>query len=197
MLAAIPLKGFGSAKTRLGDSMPPANREQLAEAVAKRVVSACSGAGWSVAVVSRSLDVIAWCAANGIDVIADPGGGLDIAATAAVAHSGDRPWALVHGDLPLLTPVDLEDVAAHVAKGATVLAPSRDGGTNLIAGTGAFSFAYGPGSFVRHIGAASNMTRLVLIRTGLAVELDTPADLQAVRQHPAGAWLDAFLSSPA
>lgn len=194
MLAAIPLKGFGSAKTRLGDSMPPANRERLAAAVAERVVSACSGAGWSVAVVSRSLDVIAWCAENGIDVIADPGGGLDVAATAAVAHTGDGPWALVHGDLPLLTPADLDDVAAIVAQGSTVLAPSRDGGTNLIAGTGAFAFSYGPGSFVRHIGAASNRKPLVVIRTGLAVELDTAADLRAVRRHPAGAWLDAFLS---
>lgn len=194
VLAAIPLRGFGSAKTRLADSLSPAGRARLAAAVAERVASACSGAGWSVAVVSASADVMAWCTANAIDLIPDPGGGLDAAASAAIAHAGSDPWALVHGDLPLLSPADLEGVATRVASGTTVLAPSRDGGTNLIAGTGHFAFAYGPGSFVRHIAAAAGAAPLVLIRTGLAVELDTPADLHAVRHHPAGAWLDVFLS---
>ena len=80
-------------------------------------------------------------------------------------------WCTV---ISLCSPADLEGVATRVASGTTVLAPSRDGGTNLIAGTGHFAFAYGPGSFVRHIAAAAGAAPLVLIRTGLAVELDTP-----------------------
>lgn len=194
MLAAIPLKGFGSAKTRLGDSMPAGDRARLAAAVADRVVVACSEAGWSVVVVSASPDVVSWCREAAIDVLADPGGGLDAAAGAALGHAGAQAWAVVHGDLPLLTPADLDGIPEWVAAGSIVLAPSRDGGTNLIAGTGQFAFAYGPGSFARHVSAAAAHAPLVLVRTGLAVELDTPADLLAARRHPAGAWLEPFLS---
>ena len=193
MLAAIPLKGFGSAKTRLGDSMAPRTRARIAAAVADRVVWACSGAGWSVVVVSASPDVVSWCREAAIDVLPDPGAGLDAAATAAVTHANGRAWVVVHGDLPLVTPADLDGIAGWVAAGSVVLAPSRDGGTNLIAGTGAFRFAYGPGSFARHVSAAATRIPVVLVRTGLAVELDTPADLLAAQRHPAGAWLAAFL----
>jgi hypothetical protein len=33
-----------------------------------------------------------------------------------------------------------------------------------------------------------------MIRTGIAVELDTPTDLTAVLAHPEGRWLSGFLS---
>jgi 2-phospho-L-lactate guanylyltransferase len=192
VLAIVPLRSFDTAKSRLDPGVGPGARRRVAAAVAERVVVACRVPGWEVVVVAPPGDVAGWCEQRGIDRIDDPGGGLDAAAAAGVSAAGGS-WLVVHGDLPLLTPEDLDGIAESVTAGITVLAPSRDGGTNLIAARGPFHFAYGPGSFVRHLSAASPPARVV-IRAGLAVELDTAADLAAVLRHPRGAWLGPLLS---
>ena len=193
MIAAIPLRDFESAKSRLADELPPEHRARVAAAVAGRVAEACAGAGWKVVVVSSAPDVTEWCRARRLEILPDPGAGLDAAATAAISGVAG-PWMVVHGDLPLITPTDLDGIAAAARRGSVVLAPSRDGGTNLIAATGGFRFAYGPGSFARHVAAAAQRTPLIVVRTGLAVELDTPADLAATVRRPDGRWLAEFLS---
>ncbi len=193
MIAAIPLRGFASAKSRLANELHPEVRARLATAIAGRVADACTAAGLRTIVVSSSPDVVAWCADHGRDLVADPGTGLDGAAAAAIATTSG-PWIVVHGDLPLITAADLSGIAELVGDGSVVLAPSRDGGTNLIGASGPFPFAYGPGSFARHIAAAAHRRPVVLIRTGLAVELDTPADLAATRRRVEGRWVADYLS---
>jgi 2-phospho-L-lactate guanylyltransferase len=194
VLAVIPLRGFDSAKTRLAVEMSAGDRARIAAAVASRVVAACRTAGWQALVVSSAAAGIAWSEALRATVVPDPGSGLDAAAHAGIAAAAGEPWAVVHGDLPLITAPDLEGIATAVADGRIVLAPSRDGGTNLIAAAGPFAFAYGPASFSRHLGRAAVRAPRVVVRVGLAVELDTPTDLAAVRAHPEGRWLSDFLS---
>jgi len=143
--------------------------------------------------VSSAADVILWSEALEVRVVPDPGSGLDAAATAGIATTPAGPWAVIHGDLPLITATDLDGIAA-AAEGAVVLAPSRDGGTNLVAASGPFEFSYGPASFSRHLARVAARSPRVIIRVGLAVELDTPADLAAARAHPEGRWLSYFLS---
>ena len=193
MIAAIPLRSFDSAKTRLAEELPPDTRAAVAAAVAARVATACLAADWRVVVVSSAPDVVAWCASHHLDTLADPGGGLNAAATAA-ATTAVGPWMVIHGDLPLVTAADLDGVAEAIRGGSVVLAPSRDGGTNVVAAAGPFRFAYGPGSFARHLAAAAPRRPVTMIREGLAVELDTPADLRATLRHPEGRWLNEFLS---
>ncbi|MBI5157793.1 MAG: 2-phospho-L-lactate guanylyltransferase [Acidimicrobiia bacterium] len=193
MIAAIPLRGFDSAKTRLAEELSPGDRAAVAAAVAGRVARACLAAGWHVVVVSSAPDVIAWCDGHHLDRLADPGGGLNGAAAAGAA-AAPGPWMVIHGDLPLVAAADLEGVAEAIREGAVVLAPSRDGGTNVIAAASPFRFSYGPGSFARHLAAAAPRPPVTLIRAGLAVELDTPADLRATLRHPEGRWLTEFLS---
>lgn len=193
MLAAIPLKAFDAAKERLDPALAPGVRRALAMEVAARVARACTGAGLRTAIVTVDDAVAAWAAGLALEVIVDPGGGLDAAATAVIG-AGTGSWAVVHGDLPLLTAGSMRTVARRVAEGHLVLAPSRDGGTKLLAGSGPFEFAYGPGSFARHIGRAAGRNPLVMIGVATAVEIDTPADLVAVRSHRDGAWLERFLS---
>lgn len=194
MIAAIPLRGFDSAKTRLAAEMSAGDRAEIAAAVAGRVITACHAADWTALVVSSATDVIAWSRVRGVPVVPDPGSGLDAAAGAGIAAAAGGPWAVIHGDLPLITASDLAGIPEAVAAGEVVLAPSRDGGTNLIAAAGPFPFAYGPASFARHLGRAAGRSTRVVIRVGLAVELDTPTDLAAVRAHPEGRWLADFLS---
>lgn len=192
MLAVVPLRSFDTAKTRLDPGVSPDARRRIAAAVADRVVDACRQSGWEIVVVSGAPDVTAWCAERGLARIDDPGKGLDAAALAGVSRS-TGPWLVAHGDLPLIVAEDLAGIGDGATTGTTVLAPSRDGGTNVIAGRGPFRFSYGPGSFVRHLGR-SPAPRRVVVRTGLAVELDTSADLAAVLAHPRGRWLEPLLS---
>jgi 2-phospho-L-lactate guanylyltransferase len=92
-------------------------------------------------------------------------------------------WAVVHADLPLLTPQDLDAIRhAAGAGGRIVLSPSHNGGTSAIAGsTPTFPFRYGPGSFRRHLATVGGDVRVV-VRRGLAVDVDQPGDLAAARR---------------
>jgi 2-phospho-L-lactate guanylyltransferase (CobY/MobA/RfbA family) len=119
--------------------------------------------------------------------------GLDGAAESVVIEAArrQRPWAILHADLPLATPLGLARVF-NQCRTQTVLVPSYNGGTNLIAGTEAeFHFAYGDGSFHRHL--AYNSPVSVQIDAELALDLDTLADLNRALALPSGRWLKALV----
>jgi len=193
-LAIVPLKGFRIAKRRL--DLPDDRREELARAVAGRVLGACHTAGIESLVVTESPDVGEWAHGLGAGTVADPGaGGLDAASARGVAVAFGRglPWLVVHADLPLLDAGDLEAISRSMTDGGFVIAPSRDGGTNLLGGTGLLAFRYGPGSFHRHLHAVERPVT-VIVRPGTAIEIDTLDDLRAAARLPAGRWLARFLS---
>jgi 2-phospho-L-lactate guanylyltransferase len=190
--AIVPLKGFSIAKERLAASLSEPDRRRLAAATAARVITACTATGLATRIVGSDPEVVALAESLGAETMPDPGGGLNMAATAAVADAA--PWLVVHGDLPLLDAATVQGVADLVSDGQWVLAPSRDGGTNLLAGTGRFEFAYGPGSFHRHLGRAGRHLHRIVISSATAVEIDTPADLAAASRLPGGGWLTEFLS---
>ena len=118
--------------------------------------------------------------------------GLDSAAGRLVEVAGGRPWGIVFADLPLL---EESDVLALVDGADTdaVVAPSIDGGTNAILGHSPIDFAYGPGSFARHLHRLRARSPVsVVVRRGLALDLDSPSDLDhAVRMSP---WLASQLT---
>lgn len=197
VLAALPLKAFAAAKARLDGLLEPALRSALSRAVAERVAAACVDAGTAVIVVTPDPGVAGWARGLGLEVIAEPpGGGLNGAAAAAAAEAAqrDRPWCIVHTDLPLLTPALVAAFAGAVDPGTAVLAPSRQGGTNLLAAAVPFAFAYGPRSFTRHLAAARHLERRVMVTLGTALDLDTPDDLRGAAALPGGAWLRAYLT---
>jgi 2-phospho-L-lactate guanylyltransferase len=192
-LAIIPLKGFEFAKARL--ELLPAIRSSLAQAVAARVVAACLDGGMEPLVVTGSSTLRDWAAELGANSIDEPlGGGLDAAAARGLAQAAERPWLVVHGDLPLLSAEDIAGVGELLSQGGVVLAPSRDGGTNLLGSTGPFEFRYGPASFHRHLAVAAGRAVAVVIRPGTALEIDTLSDLHSIARLPSGEWLRRFLS---
>jgi 2-phospho-L-lactate guanylyltransferase len=190
MHAVIPIRGFSSAKTRLGPTVPPTERAELARLTATRVVGACDDAGFEVVVVSSDPDVAAWGDHRCL-VIQDPDDGLD-AATRAGVDVAEGPWVVVHADLPLLDAATMRTVAALLQEGRSVAAPSRDGGTNLMGSTVPVSFAYGPGSFHRHL-ARLPRPAAVLVDPKTLIELDTPGDLSEAARTAGGDWLERFL----
>ena len=177
--AVVPVRSFDGL-TRLADVLDAAQRAALTRDMAENTIEAIEGAGADAAVITDDAAVHAWAQQQSLRVIDDPGGGLDGAAHAGIAAVGP-PWLVVHADLPLVSAADIEAALGL----RVVLAPSHDGGTNLIGSSMPdFPFAYGIGSFSRHLAAAPYAT--VLVRTGLALDLDRARDLHALATDLAG-----------
>lgn len=190
-LLGIPLKGFDAGKSRLSGALDDAARRRLGRSLAEHTLSVATSVGAPVAVVTADTEVAVLAAEHAATVIADPGGGLDAAAGAVVAAAGGGPWLVLHADLPHLTVTELRTALDALVRGP-VLAPSFDGGTPLIGGHGPVDFAYGVGSFHRHL--ARMPTATVIVRRGLALDLDTADDLRLL--HRWGATSAANSSSP-
>lgn len=191
-LAGIPVKRFYVAKQRLSPVLSPRARSRLGRGLASRTLAAVQEAGARPVVLAADRQVALWASSQGLRVLIDRQEGLDWAAHAlmAEARTSGRPWLIIHADLPLLVPADVETALTILDGGESPIAPADDGGTSLIGGTGAMRFSYGPGSFHRHLPRLSRPR--VVVRLGLSLDLDGPADLMAARSHRRGAWLRRY-----
>lgn len=192
VVIGVPVKPFGVAKRRLADVLDADERARLGRALAVRTVTAVAEAGARPLILSADDQVTEWSRSIGVEVLLDEGSSLDRAATAAVALIRGRgaAWGVLHADVPTLTSRDLGSAIEHLAEGAAVISPSSDGGTSFIgACLDEFVFRYGPGSFHRHLAGLGGESPRVVVRRGLALDLDTPYDLQAAAGTTEGAWL--------
>lgn len=173
--AIVPLKTAGRRKTRLAANLSPPERDRLTQALFDRLIgvleacpSICRISVLSEANLGRA----------DLDWLPDRGRGLN-AELQAVENAGLR--LIIHADLPLVTPDDVEALLA-AARGGGAIAPDRHGtGVNALAlDTGvSIDFRFGPGSFALHREQAA---LAVFARPGLALDIDTPDDLaQAVQ----------------
>jgi 2-phospho-L-lactate/phosphoenolpyruvate guanylyltransferase len=163
---------------RLAPVLGDTERSRLLRHLAEQAIEAARGAGANPSVITADAEVSAWAASTGSSVVIDPGGGLDSAASAGVAAAAPHPWVVVHGDLPWVTAADLGAMLEAIAY-RPVLAPSKDGGTSAVASAQPwFPFRYGPGSFHRHL-AVLRGRATVVVRPGLAIDIDRPTDLTA------------------
>ncbi len=196
ILVAIPIKPFGVAKARLEPVLDPGERSKLGRAVAAHTAEIAAEAGGEVFVVTSDHGVEHWAKQRGLGVIReDPryGHGLDGAAATAARYAEEvgMRWAIVHADLPVATVEDLAAVLTVAAEQPT-LVPSHDGGTNVLASAPpGFRFSYGAASFHRHLRAVPEA--VVITNPRLALDLDTPADLQRALATSSGSWLNSVL----
>jgi 2-phospho-L-lactate guanylyltransferase len=175
--AIVPFKTAGRRKTRLAPALSPLERDRLAQALFDRVVGvlqACPSVG-RVSVLSETRPALA-----GLDWLPDGGLGLN-AELQALTIAGPR--FVIHADLPLVTPDDVEALLA-AARGGGAIAPDRHGtGVNALALDAGVSleFRFGPDSLARHQEQTAGRLAVVA-RPGLALDIDTPEDLaEAVR----------------
>lgn len=185
----VPLKSFDSAKARMAAALDPAARRSLAESMAATVLGAIRTDGSAAYVVTDDPEVASWATQRGAHVVRPPETGLDQAARSGVAAAtaaGHRRIVIAHGDLPLATSF------AHLAERpeAVVLVADRHGdGTNVIVldASSDFEFAYGPGSFGRHVAEATRLGSglAVVDDEALAWDVDVPDDL-TLNGRPAG-----------
>jgi 2-phospho-L-lactate guanylyltransferase len=175
----VPVKAFSEAKRRLAPALSDTARGALVRSMAERVLRAAHPL--PVAVVCDDTAVADWARRLGALVVWEPGRGLNGAVEAGVEHlssMGVEHVTVAHSDLPrasglgLLEPFD----------GVTLVPDRREDGTNVLrlpADSG-FGFAYGPGSFARHLAECERLglaTRIVR-DPGLVHDVDWPADLE-------------------
>lgn len=205
--AIVPAKPFAAAKGRLAWLLSDAERAELARVmlddVLRALLNSHSLAGTSV--VTSDPDVAAAACRAGAEVLPEPGGeGL----LHALAHAAGVLAAARHGgmlvvpsDVPLIRRADVDAIAAEHAgdRCATLVAASRDGGTNALACSPpqALPLCYGKNSFRRHHGAAMacGLATKVLAMPRVALDIDEPEDLLAFIEQPAATRTHAFLAA--
>lgn len=189
-VAVIPVRSFRFGKQRLASVLSDDQRHLIGVGMTERVVGAVLEAGMTPLVVTADTDVDTWAATKGIGTVADPGIGLNGAVAAGVAAVVEDRWLVIHSDLPLIQPTDLNRLASAIVEGRDVIAPSSDGGTSAISAKGTVEFAYGEASFHRHLPRLDKP--VVVTRVGLLHDLDTVDDLASARRHRRGRWLDGI-----
>lgn len=174
----VPVKDFRAAKGRLAPALNPAQRSELAQAMAARVLAAAAPLpAW---VVCDDDAVARWSARHGAEVLWRPGLGLNGAVRDGVATLGQLGFERVivaHGDLPLA--IELEWTAR--LPGVTLVPDRHDDGTNVacVPTAVAFEFSYGPGSFRRHGRHALDLGLVLRVvrEPRLGWDVDWPDDL--------------------
>ena len=178
-MVLVPVKAFADAKARLAPALSAADRSALARTMAERVVGA--SAPLPVRVACDDDGVAAWAVSMGATVEWTPGLDLNGAVQqgfASLAAEGFDLVVVAHADLPHAA--GLSRLAGHGDD--VVIVPDRhDDGTNVLAvpATASFVFAYGPGSFARHVVEGERVGRRVRVERlpELQWDVDTPDDL--------------------
>mgnify|MGYP001357008748 CR=1 FL=1 len=195
IVAVIPIRSFSDGKTRLSHLLSPLERRRLIEEMFERVVSAvrASGAVARIGIVSPDSEVLSASGRMGNNVFAirqDPGRpGLNEAANLGREWAGSigaDAMLVLFGDLPLITPADVQSLVRRDAP--VVIATDRHGaGTNGLmlrlggaSGGQAFRFSYGPASRRGHVegGDRLGLEQITAIGIGTAFDLDTVDDLE-------------------
>ena len=191
--AVLPVKSFGQAKQRLDAAVGRSERAELAAAMLGDVLAALRAVDGLADLIVVTAEPRAAAAARGAaaHVVDDPSetGQSDAAlrgVEAAIARGADRVL-LVPGDCPALDPAEVGALLRGFPDAGLVIVPDRHGsGTNalLIAPPSAIEPSFGPGSFARHavLGAAAGVAVRVAQAPSLALDVDTPGDLAALRE---------------
>lgn len=157
--------------------------------MAERLVTTAEQALLLPVIVSQAPEVHDWALQLGLVAISEDEPGLDFAARTGTAWAVGHglAWVVIHSDLPLVQPSDLRVISDGVENGRDVIAPSSDGGTSALATSEPIEFAYGPGSFHRHLRQLRDP--LITVATGTLHDLDSANDLMAATHHREGWWL--------
>lgn len=190
-LAILPIKSFDGAKRRLSTSLNTVARRVLAEAMFTDVLRALGHAEMveGVIVVTRDNGAQTIAEGYGATVVSDEEQGHNEAAAVGIERAieaGARRVLLVPGDCPLMDAKELDGlIRTRMPHRSVVIVPDRHGsGTNvlLITPPGAFTPAFGPGSRERHeqTAATADLHYQTVEVSSLAIDIDTPDDLEAI-----------------
>ncbi len=197
VVAILPIKSFDQAKQRLAAELALGPRRALVEAMFADVLTALRRAPSidEIVVVSSDHGAQRLAGGHGATIVEDPGGGHSGAATEGIAYAlqaGAARVLCVPGDCPLLDPRELDALVGHpCSERSALIIPDRHGtGTNalLLSPPDVITPAFGIDSCERHARLAVEHgaePEVVQVRS-LALDVDTPEDLDALRETLAG-----------
>jgi 2-phospho-L-lactate guanylyltransferase len=190
-VALVPAKRLGGAKSRLAGALGEAERAELTldmlREVLRQLAQVRGLTGW--AVVTADDDAVAITRQLGGEIVVETSEGLNVALDAgrAWAHTqGAEALLVVLSDLPLVQAADLDTVIDAGMHSPVAIAPSQDGGTNvmLLRPPDAIPFRFGRDSarYHRYEAGKRGLEVAVIQRDSLAFDVDTAVDLAAYRQ---------------
>lgn len=198
--AVLPVKRFARAKSRLADAVGPPGRAALMRAMLADVVASLDRAQAVERVIvvtgegraERVAMEAATRLATPIEVLQERDEqGHSAAAVLGIIRAlalGAECSALLPGDCPLLDAAELDAALGRMAPGRVAVIPDRHGtGTNglLLSPADAIGPAFGEGSCERHLDRARRAGHEAALEeiSSLALDLDTPGDLDAIRER--------------
>ncbi len=205
--AVVPVKSMRQAKQRLAPLLTAAERHGLFRAMLEDVLAALDGvdALAGILVVTADAEARTLARRHGARVLDEtcPRGHTAAAALGArtLAAEGAAGMLQLPADIPLIGGDDIRALLrAHAPTApAVTLAPSRDErGSNAVACSppDALPLAFGDDSFYPHLRRARELgiAARVLRRGALALDVDTPADLEAFVAAPSDTRAYAYLA---
>lgn len=191
-VAIVPVKDLGRAKSRLSPTIDIADRRALMLAMLADVLMnlrRCEGIS-RVIVVTDDREARHRAIAEGAQVVRDDGASSHSEAALRGIAAGALPTdrvLLAPADCPLVTVEDLDALLAHaLPQPSVVVVPDRHGaGTNalLLDPPDAIEPSFGEGSHARHLAlaAAAGIVGATIVVPSLALDIDTPEDLETLR----------------
>jgi 2-phospho-L-lactate guanylyltransferase len=191
----IPVKSLAQAKQRLASVLSQPARTELAQAMLLDVLEALNQ--WvdrpAVSIVTSDSFALDLARQFSFETIADTRNRSETdaieGATRVCESRGIDSTLVIPGDVPLIQPWELEKVLEAAPIEGTVLVPAADGrGTNAAfrRPSGLFPLRFGNDSFQPHLAAARATGKpcVVLSLAGIALDVDSPSDLQQLVAAP-------------
>jgi 2-phospho-L-lactate guanylyltransferase len=186
----IPVKPLNQAKTRLAQVLTPQERQQLAENMLRHVLGVVQHIPqiMGTLVISRDNKALAISREYGARTVQESGApelnSALMRATQVISRLNGSAILILPADLPLL---QAEDVQAIIRMGEhepsmVIATDQHHDGTNALftRPPGLIDYAYGPGSFNRHVEKAHGVGAEVHVYQSdrLSLDIDMPADLK-------------------
>lgn len=191
----IPVKPLKRAKSRLSEVMNSQQRQALAEALFRHVLSVAVSQRriLGTLVISRDTRALALAREAGAHSMQETGPPhLNVAlqrAAQVLVGWGSEAMLILPADLPFLAAEDIESMVKMGSAGSSGLVIATDeehDGTNALycRPPGLINFAYGEGSFERHTerGRAAGATVQLYSSDHLMHDIDDPQDLRRARE---------------
>ena len=190
----VPVKNLANAKQRLATILEQSARTELAHAMLADVLDALTeAAADEISLVTSDPFALQLAGHYRLAVIPDNSNLSETAAiemaTAFCASRGIQTTTVIPGDIPLIDPADVRTIYQAAPPNGTVLVPSADQrATNAVLRrpSALFPLRFGNDSFMPHLlsAIATRSTCVVLSLPNIALDIDTPEDLQQLAAAP-------------